>query len=229
MKFCRVCSSAEIAPLWKDFGGDQWWRCGGCNSDSSDSTFQASQYDQRYLSESLTMTGGMEAAKEQVRSNCSWFDNYAGKPGRAFLDVGHLEGAALAVMQQGNWSVHGFDINPAAAVPGCTTIAPFFAAHFFPQRYDAILCKDVLEHVSGWRQLLVEMTAALNRDGLLQLQTPTPWHEPHGIPYQAAHLQLFSPKALESAVCRLGYTVLDRRFWDMGQALLLRLTDKPFE
>lgn len=175
------------------------------------------------------MSGGFEGARAQIAANCSWFQHHAARKGMDFLDVGCLEGAAMTEMQALGWSVHGFDINPACARPGCTTIAPFFAAHLFPRRFDAIFCKDVIEHVPGWRQLLAEMTAALYKDGLLQLQTPTPWHEPHGIPYQPPHYHLFSKIALENAVRGLGYAIVDRRDWDMGQALMLRLADKPFD
>ena len=71
------------------------------------------------------------------------------------------------------------------------------------------------------------MTAVLQRSGLLQIQTPRPWHEPHGIPYQAAHLQLIAPSVLAREIEQLGFAILDRREWDMGQALIARKIDGP--
>jgi hypothetical protein len=234
MFFCRVCGSSRLAPLWKDWGGNLWRRCTACGSDSSEATYPADHYTEKYLTDSLAKTGGLDAAKEQVRSNIEWLDHYKDKCGGLdFLDVGCLEGAALMVAGEHGWRVHGFDVMPAAAQPGCTTIHPYFAASLFPQLYHAILCKDVLEHVEGWRGFMSELTAVTHRNGIVQLQTPRPMDEPSTTCYQPAHLFIIAPAELERAVRDLGFTILDRRQWDgtetgpAGQALLLQLSDKP--
>lgn len=234
MMFCRVCGVSKLRPLWKDMGGHLWRRCESCGSDSSEARYDPAMYDNGYLVESLKRTGGLDAAKEQVRSNIEWFDHYKTHCGGLdFLDVGCLEGAAMMVAQDHGWRVHGFDVIEEARQPGCSTIYPYFAASLFPQLYHAVLCKDVLEHVEGWRGFVSELTAVVHRNGILQLQTPRPMDEQSPTCYQPAHLFIISPNELERAMRDLGFTILDKRQWDgtdtgpAGQALLLQLTDKP--
>ena len=234
MKFCKVCGVSALSPLWQDTGVNQWHRCGACGSDSSEATYPQGHYTDDYLTSSLERTGGIEKAKEQVRSNIEWFGHYRDRcGGKDFIDVGCLEGAAMMVAADHGWSVHGFDVMEAARRPGCTTIHPYFAASLFPQCYDAVFCKDVLEHVEGWRGFLSELTAVTAKNGLLQLQSPRPMDTNSAPCYQPAHLFIVSPATLERAMRDLGFTVLDKRIWDgtdtgpAGQALLLHLTDKP--
>jgi hypothetical protein len=152
MKWCKVCGVSALSPLWKDTGGNQWHRCGACGSDSSEATYPPDHYTDDYLVKSLERTGGIEAAKEYVRSNIEWFDHHKDKCGGLdFLDVGCLEGAAMMVAAEHGWRVHGFDVIEAARQPGCSTIHPYFAASLFPQVYHAVMCREVLEHVEGWR------------------------------------------------------------------------------
>jgi uncharacterized protein (DUF779 family) len=234
MKWCKVCGVSALTPLWKDYGGNQWHRCGACGSDSSEATYPPDHYTDEYLTSSLARTGGIEAAKEYVRSNIEWFDHHKDKCGGLdFLDVGCLEGAAMMVAAEHGWRVHGFDVIEAARQPGCSTIHPYFAASLFPQVYHAVMCREVLEHVEGWRGFLSELAAVTARNGILQLQTPRPMATNSPTCYQPAHLFIVSPAALERAVRDLGFTILDSRQWEgtdvgpAGQGWLLHLTDKP--
>lgn len=229
---CRVCDHPGLTPLWPDAGGNQWARCTACGSDTSTARYTPGMYSDAYLSDQLSATGGMDAAREQVRSLIEWFGHHAAEcPNRSFLDVGCLEGGALDVAQAHGWSVHGWDCIPAAARPGCTTITPYFAAGFFPQQYSAVMCKDVLEHAPGVRAFLSELAAVTATGGLLLIQTPRPDTFPHPAGYQPAHLFVINPPALEAAVTALGFRVLDRRQWEgtetgpAGFALLARKVD----
>lgn len=164
---------------------------------------------------------GWEGCLREVSTNADWFQDYRhynGVPAaKDFLDVGHAEGAMLTAMQDRGWSVHGFDVSPDAHLGPHTTIAPHFQASLFPQRYAAVNCREVIEHVENWRQLLVEMYTALHRGGLLQVQTPRPWATPHPIPYQVGHLQVFTPIVLRYWLERLGFAVLDFQLYEAGQ------------
>lgn len=229
MKYCRICARPRLTPIWKDQDGCQWYDCAACHCHSSDSKFATSDYNQHYYDTAVKNCGTVEDGKTHCISNCTWFDHHHERERKDFLDVGCLEGSAMMNMADLGWSVHGWDCNPASYREGCTTVTPFFAAHFFPQRYDAILCREVIEHVPGWRQFIVELTVALHRGGLLQIQTPQPMGEAHPIPYQKAHLQLFKPNMLLEELKPLGFKVWDARDWGMGFAYLLRLVDKPAE
>ena len=90
---CRICDSPESTPLWADTGGNIWRRCLLCGSDTSSVSYSAPHYSDEYLTSSLARTGGMDAAREQVRSLIEWFGHHKGGcPDRSFLDVGCLEG-----------------------------------------------------------------------------------------------------------------------------------------
>lgn len=222
IRFCKACGGEELQPLWED-GEAPWLRCLACGSDSAARTYAdvGHLYSADYIQAALDREGGLDNAVAAMRSNLDWFQDYRGKaPNNSFLDVGCCEGAALAGMQDRGWAVHGFDvIRPPYDGPH-VTVAPHFSAALFPQQYAAVLCREVIEHVEGWRDLLTECHAATARDGLFQLQTPRPWHLQHPIPYQRYHLQLLSPAIVRYWLERLGFIVLDFRLWDMGQGWL---------
>jgi 2-polyprenyl-3-methyl-5-hydroxy-6-metoxy-1,4-benzoquinol methylase len=221
---CRVCQSEDLAQLW-EMGGC-WFRCICCGSDSSDNTWEsvAAEYaSAAYQQHIVTQLGSIEAAEGALRSNVEWFHDHRDKcVGRDFLDVGHNDGASLTAMQADGWSVHGFDINPAANLGPHTTIAPRFSALLFARRYDAVLCREVIEHIPGWRAMLLECVRATADRGLFQVQTPRPTRTPNPIGYQRYHLQLFSPLALRSELERAGFQIVDVRLWEAGQAWLCR-------
>jgi SAM-dependent methyltransferase len=220
---CRVCLSPDTAYLWPDpQDGAAWVRCRACGSDSADREYDPTLYDADYVVRHHGLGNDLAAILDQLRSNLDWFGHHARGGGRDFLDVGHNEGAALTGMQDRGWSVHGFDVNPAADLGPHTTIAPAFRADLFPRQYDAVLCREVVEHVPDWRDFLGQLAAVTRPGGLVQVQTPRPWHEPHPTPYQRAHLQLFAPPALRRELERVGLSVIEDRQWLMGQAWLCR-------
>jgi len=219
---CRVCGTDGCLPLW--IGADEtvWERCWCCFSDSSNALYDPAMYNPFYMTHHA-QAESREARLEQLRSNVEWFRDY--KPqcaGRDFVDVGHCDGLMLTAMQDDGWRVHGFDVFPEANLGPHTTIAPVFRANLFPQRYQALNCREVIEHVPGWRQMLVEMREALAHGGLLQLQTPRPTPGVQTAGYQRAHLQLFSPLALRYELERIGFSILDIRLWDLGQAFMAK-------
>lgn len=219
MMRCRVCFENEAAPLFKDLEGGEWYRCLCCGSDTSDWPYSARLYDDQYVSHNLVTNDGMAGCIEQVRSNAEWFGHYKVKVRKYdFLDVGHLEGSMLTAMADSGWSVHGFDVIPAAYLGPHTTIAPQFRASVLPQQYDAVNCREVIEHVPDWRRMLQELHAVIAPGGLLQLQTPRPSVNPDHTPYQKYHLQIFAPSMIRYWLERLGFEVHDYRFWDLGQA-----------
>lgn len=225
MTHCRACAEAVIYPLWQDHEGSLWFRCTFCGSDSSNHCYNDTRkmYTAEYIN---THHGGHspEYLMEQLHTNLSWFTDWKVKEdvGKCFLDVGCCEGSAMKGMQERGYSVHGFDVIPEAAQPGCTTIASSFSAGLFPQKYHAVLCREVIEHVDTPLQFLTELANVTAKGGFLQLQTPRPTESINPIGYQAAHICLLSPIFIRYWLERLGFEVKDYRLWAQGQAWMCK-------
>lgn len=229
---CRVCFESELEPLWVgriDPIHGCWHRCLCCGSDTSNTEYDTirAKYNSDYMTHNMHDLGGMDVCIKALEANVQWFqDHRRGCPDFSFLDIGCAEGAALRGMAALGWAVHGFDIDESArslSPPGQhITVAPAFAASLFPQRFSAVLCREVIEHVPDWRMLLSECWQVMRPNGIFQLQTPRPWTEFHQIPYQVFHLQLFAPAVLRYELERRGFEVIDHRLWPMGQGWVCR-------
>lgn len=220
---CKICGKQPLIHLWH-VCCHAWLRCLSCGSDSSTATYDCVKhlYNSDYPTAHHGKSNDADLRKE-LTSNIEWFTVHRkGCKDRTFLDVGHCEGTALAMMQELNWSVHGFDINQVCNYGSHTTIAERFKADLFPRQYSAVLCREVIEHVQEPLDFLSQLYQVTMTGGLCQIQTPTPWLWPHPIPYQTAHLQLFSPMALLYLSTNLGFKLVDKMQWDCGMALLLR-------
>ena len=215
MTHCRLCSENTIHFIWQDYEGGNWFHCESCGSHSSSHSYADTQ--KYYTAEYITQHHGgisLEEERNQLTTNINWFEDY--KPdihGRDFLDIGCCRGVAMTMMAERGWAVHGFDVIPEAAQPGCSTIAPSFRAGLFPQKYHAVMCREVIEHVDHPMQMLTEIAAVIHKGGYLQLQTPRPAATMNPIGYQGAHITLMSPLWIRYWLERLGFEVRDYRLW----------------
>lgn len=227
---CRVCGEGELIEHPGQDRPDRWRRCLFCGSDSNELEYDYETYYAGGIPEAFAMTGGVTLPDriELLRCNLEWFqDHRGGCPDNSFLDVGCAEGAALTGMADRGWSVHGFDVfEPSYRGPHVTVapaFAPAFAASLFRQRFAAVLCREVIEHVPGWRAMVGELYAATAGGGLLQLQTPRPCATLESlIVYQPSHLQIIAPAVLRYWLERTGFDVIDYRLWPCGQAWICR-------
>lgn len=225
MTHCRACSENTVHSLWPDHHGGHWFRCLSCGCDSSSNSYAETKkyYTAEYIT---THHGGHddEHLLQELRANLDWFVDWKVKEdvGKDFLDVGCCEGLAMRGMQDRGYSVHGFDVIPEAARPGCTTIAPTFQASLFPQCYHAVLCREVIEHVDTPMQFITDLANVTAKGGFLQLQTPRPTAAFNPIGYQGAHICLLSPLWIRYWVERLGFEIKDYRFWDGGQGWMCK-------
>jgi SAM-dependent methyltransferase len=230
MRRCRLCRSAKIGPLPFAIPASEgaWFHCHACGSDSSDNTYPDDLYSQDYEASEVAGSGGPEVRAASVRSNLDWFDRHHELgDDRTFLDVGCCDGAALRGMAALGWGVHGFDVFPPSYMGRHVTVAPVFNRWLFPRRYAAILCREVIEHVTAPDLLLHELHGAAIPGGLVQVQTPQPIDRYHPIPHQRAHLFLSSPGQLRKMLDAAMLDVLDSRLWSdsdgaAGQAYLCR-------
>ena len=222
---CRVCGSSRLQFLFAIPSGEQkWWRCESCQSETSDTPVAAAvaSYDANNLTGTLdrAFTGDRAALVESMRHNLLTFGLHTNKPGR-FLDIGCNEGCGMAGMRALGWDSYGFDINPAAAGSQIVCAAEF-TADLFDHPFEAIMIREVIEHVDDWQRLLAAAVRAISPGGLLQVQTPRPSPGQDPIPYQWQHLQLFSVRMLQRAILDAGCELLTTQLWEIGQLHMAR-------
>ena len=230
MNFCRCCGAKALVPLDGTPPGTEgdWFHCNACGGSTSRLTYADVRhlYDARYVTDHHQGDKkSMAQCEIELSTNRDMFVRHRnGIPNNDFLDVGTNEGAALRVMGGCGFSVHGFDVNPAAKNGRHITIAPYFCARFFPRRYSAVLAREVIEHVEGWRGFLWELHQVTLHRGIVQVQTPRPSHPADKIVYQKAHLQIIPPHLVLQECLRLGFELLDCLFWPPGQLWVFRKT-----
>lgn len=213
---CRACSESTLTPLWQDHEGCQWYRCLFCGSDTAARNY--SDIKHRYNGEYLKKHHNCEDSEELdrlIRPNLDWFVDWKVKDdvGKDFLDVGCCEGSGLKGMAERGFSVHGFDVIPEAHREGCTTIAPVFMASLFKQKFHAVLCREVIEHVETPMQFITELYHVTAKGGFLQIQTPRPDPGNNQHAYQWAHLVILSPFWIRYWVEKLGFEIKDYRIY----------------
>lgn len=224
MTRCRVCHSTDTAPLPFEVPANEgrWVRCAACGSDTNSFDYDPGGYGNDYAGRHRAHIGGPEAARREVSSNCEWFGHHHTLTGNDFLDVGCADGAALGYMAVLGWSVHGFDVAPPDYGGPHVTVAPAFNRWLFPRRYDAVMCREVLEHVECPRLLLAELHGVTLPGGLVQVQTPKPCERFYGHIYQSPHLFIASVPQLLRMLDEALLDVVESREWDSGQAHLCR-------
>lgn len=171
-------------------------------------------YDEEYLESHGIDCGDVERMKDQVRSNCDWFGHHAEHlPNRDFLDIGCCDGACLRTMAGLGWAVHGFDVVKPSYYGSHVTVAPHFNRWLFPNRYGAVLAREVIEHLDCPLTFLHECHGVLCGGGLFQVQTPKPCDWFHGAVYQKAHLSIISVQAMRNLLNDAHFDVIDFREW----------------
>ena len=165
----------------------------------------------------------LDYLRKDCRSNCEWFGHHHELgDDRTFLDVGTWHGAALDVMQQLGWAVHGFDVSEPPFMGPHITVGPLFHRWLFPRRYAAVLAREVWEHTPFPDLMLHELHGVCQPGGLVQIQTPRSMNVFHDIPYQKQHLFVASESQTRKMLNAAMLDVIDFRLWDHGQAYLCR-------
>jgi len=222
---CDTCGSADTRPLWLEPGGaNQWHRCNACGCDTSEARYAREAYGAEYAAALLVGDcGSIDAGTWNHEHNAAFFDRHApGKPGRTFLDVGCGAGVSLEVMRRRGWACVGWDVT-AEGRPAGTVVADAFTADQFARPFDALLCREVLEHVPDPRALLAELHAATAPGGVCQVTTPRPIDDGARVEvYQPAHLRAYAPDRLVAELTAAGFDVIESDVWEMGQRHVCR-------
>lgn len=225
--FCPICYSHDLTPVpfaLSEGAGGPWYDCQGCGSQVAGHGYPENHYTPRYECNEVAATGGPEERKNQVRSNCQWYVSHH-KPElpKTFLDVGCCDGAALAVMQdEFGYRVHGFDVFEPSYMGPHITVAPEFNRWLFLNRFAAVMCREVIEHVKVPQRLLYHLWCVCEPDGLVQVQTPRPTPHENRFGHQRQHLFLIHPDRLKRMLMVANLDVIEEKHWQEGQAYLCR-------
>ena len=167
---------------------------------------------------------------------------------RRLLDVGCSDGSFLWLAKRHGWvSVCGVELNKDTAEIARENgfevfVGELAAAQFAPFSFDAIHVGDVIEHVQEPGELLSQISALLQPDGVVVIVTPNhdavfpmltywlhrlftvPWSHPTP-PY---HLNQFSEKSLDKLVEKSNMQVVERQYrgctlrYELGETHVLR-------
>lgn len=221
---CRVCKSTCLKLHGTDEDGFQWFACPDCGSHSSTAPYTPERYGRDYIDRLFVEEGPNALVNHDP--NVQVFERHAGKKRGLFLDVGCGFGASMAVMWSAGWDVMGWDV-AFAGRPKRIVMSPRFASNLFWQRFDAVLCREVLEHVLDGQELLEQLYDVAKPGGLVQVTTPKPLYScKEHFCYQWPHLVLWSPDALVRTLQRIGFVVLESIIWKKGQ---IHLCQRPIE
>ena len=143
------------------------------------------------------------------------------KHGGRLLEIGCANGLFLDAMRQtGDWQVQGVDVSEAPLRfarehLGLDVIHGSLPDAQFPSdTFDAVVMWDVLEHVHGPKETLLEIRRVLKPDGILVLRVPQldSWDRsifgPYWVGWDAPrHLTVFSRHTLGRMLVRTGFRV----------------------
>lgn len=139
------------------------------------------------------------------------------RPGGTILDAGVGMGRILAKFPE--LDCHGVDIAtgylPYAAAAGIDAIQADIENLPYPdERFDYVLCTDVLEHVLDLNACLRELERVLKKDGLLFLRVPDREELEHYLrsEYEFVHLRSFHEEELQLLMTRVfRFTIVETK------------------
>lgn len=228
---CRACGGECMRSVPVKGGeGAYWTRCGSCAGWTSESSYEdvAKAYVKELLFHHLSM-GWDRLLAEQSENVSIWKSVMDG--GR-FLDVGFLDGSAMKRMHDAGFDVWGFDVSDVSmgfVAEKCGIPFSRFsigkslqACEMDDKWFDAVQCREVLEHVDDPNGLLREMARLLRQGGYLQVQTPAYTEGKNAVWDQPLHLSCFDTEQLRVMVQNAGFEIAQAKYWDGGQLLMGR-------
>jgi SAM-dependent methyltransferase len=162
-------------------------------------------------------------------------------PGGRALDVGCGAGRLATALGRRGFQVDGVDVEErvveqagqlaaAAGVGARFFVADFTKAdtRFADEKYDLVVCSEVLEHVEGWRDVVANIARVLKPGGLLVLTTPNDPGQFSILDEYAGHVRRFRWDELKSGLGRfsiekaftVGFPLTRTLHWTYTRVLL---------
>lgn len=219
--FCFLCGSPRVGGPYVEVQGWKYVMCDDCEGvfllPLPDEQALTTYYNQIYMVPA-------EAYARGTRKNSTAVLKLLGRKSPAkgkLLEVGSSYGFFLQEARRDGWDVTGIELDQAAArygqeklglsvIPGSLENA----IHQLEPPYEAIVSFHVIEHLRDPMSFLATCRTLLGRNGVLILKTPNvaswiarraganwQWLSP------PAHVHLFSPRSLASALEKQGFDV----------------------
>ena len=234
---CGACGSADIQLWYRDWRGNDIWRCSDCAVQ-----FQNPQYSAAYLNDyygnyvkgKKDNPAAFYASHRYKVELLNRFTSAAASDRGRLLDVGCGKGFMLRAAADTGWTPEGYDVDADTTrmISGQTGIAirtgDFTAIDWPEQHYDAIVLSHVIEHLKSPHAYLDVFERVLKPGGLLLVAAPNigsfaarlkQWMERSGLRKKGVgdyydtdhHLWYYTPTSLRRLLESRGYEVLYTR------------------
>ncbi len=229
---CTICGSDQSELLFEtefkkfNYNGVFFMRtCKGCGLRFSSPRLSeeniASLYGEDYYVFSKSDESYFARTAEIYDRTIGILDMPAGMPKRA-AEVGSGKGYLLAVLEKLGWETYGIEISDTAAdyakkqfgVESFTgKIEDYFAAGAPKDPFSAVLCIDIIEHVTDPDVFVQDLAKLTAKGGTVMIDTPNggAWHiDQEGADWRGFnpfHIYLFNQKNLSALLERHGFKV----------------------
>ena len=115
-------------------------------------------------------------------------------------------------------------------------VADAHALPFKAGMFDLVVCTEVLEHVEKPSKVLLEMQRVLKKNGLGVIELDSGsilfsvvwflWKKAHGKVWDHAHLHSFSVKKLDVLLKKTGFTIISKKRFNLGMAMVFFVRKK---
>ena len=223
MTYCELCDGTTDDRM-ESFG---WGWCDWCQHGTRDVEYSeiAPDYEtDKYASHN----GDFEYLKKEWQTNVEQLKKHA--QGVTVLDIGFLEGSGMGAMASAGFNVFGFDVSDAAFrkatgngidAARLQVDSELTESVFGGKRFNAITCREVIEHVPDPDGMLRTFAKLLRTKGIVQVQTPL---FDHAVRFWDCeqHLRCFSVGSLVTMAERNGLRFLDGFGWPGGMCMTFR-------
>jgi 2-polyprenyl-3-methyl-5-hydroxy-6-metoxy-1,4-benzoquinol methylase/Tfp pilus assembly protein PilF len=144
---------------------------------------------------------------------------------KKILDIGCSAGTLLKIFKDNGWKTCGIEPSESFAKYGnnkfgVNITAGFYTKDSYPeQKFDLIVCLQVLEHVPNPEGILSAMKKNLADDGNLVIGVPTllrPLRPIHPQTLASPHLYIFSPATLKNLLAKSGFDIFSFDYTHKG-------------